>query len=120
MGTVVAILVGIVALEHLYFLYLEMFMWTKPVALRAFGTTQEFAEASRTLAANQGLYNGFLAAGLIWSLVHPDLVFRHQLQIFFLVCVIIAAAYGAYSVKPRILLIQGLPAIFALVAVLLS
>ena len=114
------ILIGIVALEHLYFLYLEMFAWTQPRTRRAFGTTTEFAEASKSLAANQGLYNGFLAAGLIWSLLHPDPLIARQLQLFFLGCVLIAALYGGVTVKRPILLIQGLPAALALAAVLLA
>ena len=114
------ILIGIVAFEHLYFLYLEMFAWTQPRTRRAFGTTVEFAEASKSLAANQGLYNGFLAAGLIWSLLHPDPLIARQLQLFFLGCVLIAALYGGVTVKRSILLIQGLPAALTLAAVLLA
>ena len=114
------VLVGLVALEHLYFLYLEMFAWTQPATRRAFGLTAEFAEQSRSLAANQGLYNGFLSAGLAWSLLHPDPAVARQLQLFFLGCVIVAALYGAYSVKMRILYLQGGPAIAALATVLLS
>jgi len=114
------ILVGLVAFEHLYFLYLEMFAWTKPSTRRAFGLTAEFAEASQSLAANQGLYNGFLSAGLAWSLLQPDPAFAMQLKCFFLGCVIVAALYGAYSVKMRILYLQGGPAIAALAVILLS
>lgn len=114
------ILVGLVAFEHLYFLYLEMFAWTKPATRRAFGLTAEFAEASKSLAANQGLYNGFLSAGLVWSLLHPDAAVAFQLRCFFLGCVIVAALYGAYSVKMRILYLQGGPAIAALAVTLLS
>jgi putative membrane protein len=120
MQTISTILVAIVALEHLFFLYLEMFLWTTPTALRAFGTTKEFATASKSLAANQGLYNGFLAAGLIWSLIHPNPATGHQIALFFLGCVIVAAIYGGITVKRSILFIQGLPALIALVAVLLS
>ena len=120
MHTFVLLLVGLVAIEHLYFLYLEMFAWTKPRTLRAVGTTAEFAEASKSLAANQGLYNGFLAAGLIWSLLHPDPMIARQLQLFFLGCVLIAALYGGVTVKRSILLVQGLPAALALAAVLLG
>ena len=112
------ILIGIVALEHLYFLYLEMFAWTRPATRRAFGTTAEFAEASKTLAANQGLYNGFLAAGLAWSLLQPDAAFAMQTKIFFLACVIVAAIYGGLSVNRRIVFVQGLPAMLALAATL--
>ncbi|MDB5055954.1 MAG: rane protein [Bacilli bacterium] len=109
-----AILVGIVALEHMYILYLEMFLWTKPKGLKTFGTTREIAEASKSLAANQGLYNGFLAAGLFWSLLYPDKMVSHQIQLFFLICVLIAAIYGGLSVKRSILFVQGLPALVAL------
>ena len=112
------ILIGIVAIEHLYFMYLEMFVWTAPKTRRAFGLTAEFAEASKSLAANQGLYNGFLAAGLVWGLLQPDAAFALQLKIFFLACVIVAAIYGGLSVKRSILYMQGLPAAFALIATL--
>ena len=114
------ILAGLVAFEHLYFMYLEMFVWTTQKTRRVFGTTEEFAEASKSLAANQGLYNGFLAAGLVWSLLQPDATFALQLKIFFLACVIVAAIYGALSVKRSILFLQGGPAIFALVATLMA
>jgi len=110
-------LIALVAIEHLYFMYLEMFAWTRNRTRRAFGTTAEFAEASKSLAANQGLYNGFLAAGLVWSLVHPDPLIARQLQVFFLACVIVAAIYGGITVKRSILLIQGLPAALALALV---
>ncbi len=120
MDIISKILVGIVALEHLYILYLEMFLWTTPRGLRAFGTTQEQANSSKTLAANQGLYNGFLAAGLIWGILHPDPIVGKQVQIFFLACVIVAGLYGGLTVKRSILMIQALPAAIALVAVLLT
>lgn len=120
MDTISKILVAIVALEHVYILYLEMFLWTKPSTLKTFGTTKEFAEASKSLAANQGLYNGFLAAGLFWSLLQPDPVFARQLHIFFLVCVIVAAVYGGMTAKRSILYVQGAPALIALIAVLLA
>jgi putative membrane protein len=103
-----------VALLHVWILILEMFLWTKPQGLKAFRNTPEKAELTKVLAANQGLYNGFLAAGLLWSLVHPDPVMAFQLKAFFLGCVIVAALYGAWSVSRRILIIQGLPAFIAL------
>ncbi|MBB6672398.1 DUF1304 domain-containing protein [Cohnella nanjingensis] len=112
------ILVALVALEHVYILILEMFLWTTPRARRSFGTTAEVAETSKTLAANQGLYNGFLAAGLVWGLVHPNASFGEQIQLFFLACVIVAAVYGGFTAKRSILLVQGLPAALALLAVL--
>jgi putative membrane protein len=120
MDTLSKILVGLVGLEHVYILVLEMFLWTTPRALHAFGTTPEFAQESKALAANQGLYNGFLAAGLFWSLLHPDHVFGLQLSVFFLACVLVAAVYGGLTAKRSILLIQGLPALIALAAVLIA
>lgn len=114
MNTAANILVAIVALLHLYFLVLEMFLWTKPMGRRTFGLTPEFAQASAALAANQGLYNGFLAAGLIWSLLaEPPLAF--YLKIFFLSCVIVAGIYGAATVNRRIFWVQAAPALLALV-----
>ncbi len=112
------VLVALVAIEHLYILVLEMFLWTRPAGLRAFGLTPEFAEQTAVLAANQGLYNGFLAAGLIWSL------FRKQdatsLRVFFLGCVIVAGVFGAITAKPSILYVQAAPAFIALVMTLLA
>jgi putative membrane protein len=112
------ILVGLVAIEHVYILYLEMFAWTTPRVQRIFGTTQSFANESKALAANQGLYNGFLAAGLIWGLVHPNAATGSQIQLFFLVCVLVAAVYGGITAKRSILWVQGGPALIALLAVL--
>lgn len=120
MDIISKLLVGIVALEHVYILYLEMFLWTTPTGLRSFGTTKETAESSKVLAANQGLYNGFLAAGLFWSIVYPDAAVGHQIAAFFLGCVIVAALYGGWSVNRRITIIQGLPALIALIAVVLA
>lgn len=112
------IFVALVAFEHFYILVLEMFFWTKPRALRVFGGSKEDAEKSKGLAANMGLYNGFLGAGLVWGLVHPDNVMGEQIQIFFLLCVIIAAIYGGMTVKKSILIMQGLPALMAMLFVL--
>ena len=112
------ILVFIVAVLHLGFLALEMFIWTKPFGRRTFNLTPEFAQASKTLAANQGLYNGFLAAGLIWSLFLG--VNGFEVKVFFLVCVVIAGIFGAFTASRRILFLQALPAMIALVLVLLS
>ena len=110
------ILVGIVILLHVYFLVLEMFLWTTPKGRKTFGTTEQFAEASKTLAANQGLYNGFLAAGLVWALLESDSHFSFYLKIFFLSCVIIAGIYGAISTKnKKLFFVQSLPALVALV-----
>lgn len=90
-------------------------MWTKPLGLKAFGLKPEFAEQSKVLAANQGLYNGFLAAGLLWSFFHTNPEFAQQLQLFFLGCVIIAGVYGAMTASKKILYIQALPAAIALI-----
>ena len=118
--TIVAnVLVGLVAALHLYILVLEMFLWRTPRARAAFGTTPEFADASATLASNQGLYNGFLAAGLVWGLLAADPVGR-QVQLFFLGCVAVAGVFGAATVHRRILVIQTVPAVLAAIAVLLS
>ena len=111
-------LILLVAVLHLGFLALEMFLWTKPFGRRTFSLTPEFAQASRTLAANQGLYNGFLAAGLIWSLFLG--ANGYEVKIFFLLCVIVAGIFGAFTVSRRILWIQALPGVIALVFVLLS
>ena len=116
MDIISRILVALVALEHVYILYLEMFLWTKPQGLKSFGTTHEFANASKSLAANQGLYNGFLAAGLAWSVVYPDAAIGHQIALFFLACVIVAAIYGGMTARRSILYIQGTPALIALLA----
>ena len=116
MSTLAAILVGLVALLHVGFLVLEMFLWATPTGRGIFGTTPEFAEESKVLAANQGLYNGFLAAGLVWGLVDG----RDDVRLFFLGCVVVAGAYGAATVSRRILLVQALPALVAFVVVLAS
>jgi putative membrane protein len=102
---------GVVAALHLYFLTLEMFLWEKPLGLKTFGNTPEKAALTAVLAKNQGLYNGFLSAGLVWSLVHPDAGVALQLQRFFLGCVIVAGAYGAVTVSKRILFVQAVPAL---------
>lgn len=108
------IFVLVVAAQHLFFLVLEMFLWTRPLGLKTFRNTPEQAETMKVLAANQGLYNGFLAAGLVWSVTVMSELFSFDLKMFFLGCVIVAALYGGYSVSRRILLIQGLPALIAL------
>ena len=115
----IKLLAGLVALEHIYFLVLEMFLWTAPRTRKSFGTSLEFAQSTRTLAGNQGLYNGFLAAGLIWGLVHPNLTVAYQILVFFLVCILVAAVYGGVTTKRSILWIQGGPALLALAALLL-
>ena len=117
---VAALAIGVVALLHAYFLVLEMFLWTKPTGRRVFDLTPEFAEASRTLAANQGLYNGFLSAGLIWGLIggFANSAGHVGVQIFFLACVIVAGVYGGATVNRRIVFVQAVPALIALVLVL--
>jgi len=113
-----AILIGAVAALHVWILVLEMFLWTSPQGRRAFGTTPEFAAATRVLAANQGLYNGFLAAGLIWALLLGLGAEGRAIALFFLACVAIAGLYGAATASRRILVIQTVPAVLAGAAVL--
>lgn len=114
MRIIALLLVAFVALSHVTFLILEMFYWNDPVGREIFGTTPEFSAASAALAANQGLYNGFLAAGLLWGLFTG----RRDLKVFFLGCVIVAGVYGGLTTKMSILYVQGVPALAALVAVL--
>jgi putative membrane protein len=118
-NVVANVLVGLVALIHCYILVLEMFLWKTPRGRAVFGTDAEFAEKSATLAANQGLYNGFLAAGLVWGLIAGGSV-GYQAKIFFLICVIVAGSYGAVTVSRRILVVQAVPAALALIAVLIA
>jgi putative membrane protein len=108
--------VALVALLHLYFLVLEMFLWTKPLGLKTFRLTPESAAASKALAANQGLYNGFLAAGLVWGLALGDA--GNPVKIFFLGCVIVAGVFGALTASRKILWVQALPGAVALALVL--
>ena len=117
MTTAGNVAVALVALLHLYFLVLEMFFWDRPFGLRTFGLTPDFAKASKALAANQGLYNGFLAAGLLWGLsLGPA---GHAVKIFFLGCVIVAGLFGATTTSPPILWVHALPGAIALTLVLL-
>ena len=117
MATAAAILTAIIALLHLWFLVLEMFLWTRPSGRRAFGLTAEFAEQSKVLAANQGLYNGFLAAGLAWGLWLGGSEGLH-VKTFFLGCVLVAGLYGGLTATRKVLWIQAAPAALALTAVL--
>lgn len=110
-----SIFTGIVALIHLYILVLEMFLWDKPQGMKAFGTTPELAAQTRVLAANQGLYNGFLAAGLIWGIWLGEA--GDPVKLFFLLCVAVAGLYGAATVSRKILFVQTIPAVIAIVAV---
>lgn len=112
MQTIAQALTAVVALLHLYFLVLEMFLWTQPLGLKTFGQSREKAEQSKVLAANQGLYNGFLAAGLIYGLATGS----REFCLFFLGCVAVAGLYGAASVSRKILFVQALPAVLAIAA----
>lgn len=118
METITIILVALVALEHFYFLILEMFLWTTPKGIKTFGLkSKAYAEETKVLAANQGLYNGFLSAGLIWSIILKN----NEITIFFLSCVVIAGVYGAYSTKKiRLFYVQAVPAILASLLVVFS
>ena len=118
MSLIASIVVALVALLHIYFLVLEMFLWDKPAGLKAFGQTPASAAATKVLAANQGLYNGFLAAGLLWGLwLGPE---GFGVKVFFLLCVLIAGLYGAATASRKILYVQALPAAVGLVLVVLS
>jgi putative membrane protein len=117
-STIANIVVGLIALVHVYILVLEMFLWDKPAGLRAFGQTQEAATASKVLAANQGLYNGFLAAGLFWGLSLGAT--GTAVKVFFLCCVLVAGVYGAATAGRKILFVQAVPAAVGLVLLLLS
>jgi putative membrane protein len=116
MSTVANVVIAIVALLHVYFLVLEMFFWDKPLGLRTFKLTPDFAKASKALAANQGLYNGFLAAGLFWGLGLG--VAGTSIKVFFLCCIVIAGVYGAATVGKKILFVQALPAAIGLLLLL--
>ncbi|MGZ3236175.1 MAG: DUF1304 domain-containing protein [Burkholderiaceae bacterium] len=110
MKTAADIVIGLIALEHIWILILEMFLWTHRIGLKAFGQRLEAAENSKILAANQGLYNGFLAAGLVWGLISGE----WQIKLFFVLCVLIAGIYGGMTAKRSILVVQALPALIAL------
>ena len=119
MSTLAVVLVALVAAIHVYIVALEMVLWATPRGRAAFGLTQEFAESTKALAANQGLYNGFLAAGLLWGLVGPT-DHRFAFRVFFLACVVAAGLYGAATASRRILLVQAAPGALALAAVLIA
>ena len=114
------LVVALVAALHLYFLVLEMFLWTRPIGLKTFRNSPEKAADTAVLAANQGLYNGFLAAGLLWGLVQDIPAFAFQIKTFFLLCVIVAGIFGAVTVSRRILVVQAMPAAIALILLWLS
>ena len=109
-------LVALVALEHASFFVLESFLWTKPLGRKTFRMSAEQAAATRTLAVNQGVYNAFLAAGLVWGMLHPSALTGLQVMFFFLLCVVVAGAVGAATVSRRIFVVQAVPALLALVA----
>ena len=118
LASIANLAVALMAALHVYILVLEMFLWTTPKGRKAFGLTPEFAEASKTLAANQGLYNGFLAAGLVWGLwLGPA---GQGAKVFFLGCIIVAGLYGAATASRRILFVQAVPGAIALALVLLA
>jgi putative membrane protein len=114
------LLVALVAILHVYFLVLEMFLWQKPLGLKTFRNSPEKAAETAVLAANQGLYNGFLAAGLVWGLLQSAPAFGFQIKAFFLLCVIVAGIYGAATVSRRILYVQAAPAAIALILLWLA
>ncbi len=118
MSTVANIVVGLIALLHVYIMVLEMFLWDKPAGLRAFGQSQEAATASKVLAANQGLYNGFLAAGLFWGLSLG--ASETGVEVFFLCCILVAGLYGAATASRKILFVQAIPAAIGLALLVLS
>jgi len=120
MSTLANIVIAIIALMHLWFLVLEMFLWDKPAGRRAFGLTPEFAAQSKVLAANQGLYNGFLAAGLIWGLILGNAAEGTHVKTFFLACILVAGVYGGFTATRKVLWIQAMPALIGLALVLLS
>lgn len=117
---IVTYLILLPALLHIYFMYMEMFLWQKPRTLKAFGLTAEFAAQSKQLAFNQGLYNGFLAAGLLWSVVISEPMWATQVQIFFLSCVFLAGVVGAMTVSKKIFFLQSVPALIPLILVLIK
>jgi putative membrane protein len=119
MALLATALVAHVVVIHVYIVILEMFLWRTERGRRAFGTDQEFADRSAALAQNQGLYNGFLVAGLVWGLIAPDPV-GFQVKVFFLALVVVAGAFGAATVNPRILVIQAIPAALALIGVIVA
>lgn len=118
MDILITFVIVLVAVEHIYFMILEMFYWDKPKGLKAFGMKLEDAKASKILAKNQGLYNGFLAAGLIWALFNNNLT---ETALFFLICVTIAGIYGSYTTgKIKLFAVQSVPAIIGIILILIK
>ncbi|KAM0440050.1 hypothetical protein ACHAPT_001153 [Fusarium lateritium] len=120
MGIIGTTATGLIGTLHVYILVLEMFLWTGPRGRKTFRLTKEFAEQTKGMAANQGLYNGFLSAGLFWSLLHPNPEFATQLRVFFLGCVVVAGGFGGMTANKRILYVQMTPAAVSLGLVLLG
>jgi putative membrane protein len=118
MNLISQIIIVIVALLHFYFLWLEMFVWTTKAYKVFKNFPKDLFEKTKTMAANQGLYNGFLAAGLIWSLFITDVVWSNNIALFFLTCVAIAGIFGAYSVSKKIFFVQGIPAILGILSLI--
>ena len=114
------ILIVFITLLHFWFLTLEMFLWQKPIGLKIFRITKDFAKASSPLAANQGLYNGFISAGLIWGIISSEPVQAFRVKIFFLVCTIIAGIFGGLTVNKRIFFVQALPSVLAVIILALA
>jgi len=120
MGTITQILIGLVALEHIYILWIEMFAWESAGKRTFKSLPDELFKPTKGLAANQGLYNGFLAAGLVWTFFISDILWKTNISVFFLSCVSIAGIYGAVTADKKIFFVQALPAILALIALLLA
>lgn len=120
MAIIAALLVAVMAAGQLYFMYVEMFLWTKPSTAKSFGISLEEAKASQKMASNQGLYNGLFAAGLIWGLLHPESAQGEHIQMLFLLMIAIAGIFGGMTVKRSIFMVQGLPALVALAVVLIA
>ena len=118
MTIVTAMIVLLVALLHVYFLVLEMFLWDKPAGLKVFGQSKEQASSAKVLAANQGLYNGFIAAGLLWGLIQGAQ--GYDFKVFFLTCVVVAGVYGAMTASRKILFVQAVPGLIGLLLVIIS
>jgi len=121
MEVIAKILIGIVAMEHLYIMWMEMFAW-ETVGKKTFrgAMPKEMFSATKVMAANQGLYNGFLAAGLIWSLLIKDILWSNNVAFFFLSCVALAGSYGGYTIGKKVFIVQALPAIIAILVLLLK
>lgn len=120
MPVLIKVLVFIPGLLHVYFMYMEMFLWEKPRTLKAFGLSADFAKQTRMMAFNQGLYNGFLALGVFWSLFVEDPLWANQIQVFFLSCIFLAGVVGAKTVSKKIFFVQSIPAMIPLIIVLIN